>query len=177
MSTVDEARFKKALGQFASGVTVLTVHSDSTDHGMTASAFCSLSLDPPLILVCIKTGNRCYELIERAQTFAVNLLAADQKSLSNRFAGGFVTAEGAWCAWPEGQSHFEDVQHDRGAYTKAPLLRGALAHLECRLETIHAGGDHGIFIGRIENITLDEDTSAEPLIYFSGQYGTLASSQ
>ena len=172
---VDPNMFKKALGRFASGVTVLTVHDSGSDHGMTASAFTSLSLDPPLVLVCIRKGNRCYEMIENAGTFVVNILAQDQDTFSNRFAGGLIDSDGEWKAWPEGQSTFDDLEITRGKHSTAPLLPGCLAHLECGLETVHSGGDHGIFIGRVVAIHVNDETS-DPLLYFAGQYGRLQDS-
>ena len=127
-------------------------------------------LDPPLVLVCIRKGNRCYEMIENAGTFAVNILAQEQDLFSNRFAGGLIDSDGEWKAWPEGQSTFDDLQITRGKHSAAPLLPECLAHLECSLEAVHSGGDHGIFIGRVVAIHVNDETS-DPLLYFAGQYG------
>ena len=170
--SIDAKNFKRALGKFASGVTVITVRSpDGEDHGMTASAFSSLSLDPPLVLVCIKNENQTYELIEKAGSFAVNILGRHQEAESNRFAGGYIDAEGHWQRWPEGRDKFEDLVTTRGEVSGAALIEGSLARLDCRLEHILAGGDHGIFVGRVEGAqVLDSDDSA-PLLYFGGRYG------
>ena len=166
---VEAKDFKAALGAFASGVTVVTVSSDEGDHGMTASAFSSLSLDPPLVLVCIQNGNRSYDLIDRKGSFAVSILSRAQESLSNRFAGGFVDESGQWHAWPEDRDKFSDLTFERGETSEAPMLDGALAHLDCSLEAILPGGDHGIFVGRVESVRIGDQT--EPLLYHRGRYG------
>lgn len=166
---VDSQEFKAALGAFASGVTVVTVATEDGDHGMTASAFSSLSLEPPLILVCIQNGNQSYDLIDRKGSFAVSVLARDQEALSNRFAGGVVDSEGQWQPWPEDQDKFADLQWERGANSDAPMLDGALAHIDCTLEAILPGGDHGIFVGRVESVRMGDGT--RPLLYHRGAYG------
>ena len=153
--------FKASLGRFASGVTVITVGGEE-DHGMTASAFCSLSLDPPLILVCVKNGNLTHGKLLESKGFGVNLLAADQKDLSNRFAG--------W-GFPADQDKWADLSVSRGPASGAPLIEGALAHLDCTLYGTREGGDHTIFIGQVENATaFGERDSLAPLLYFAGAY-------
>ena len=166
---VEAKDFKAALGAFASGVTVVTVSSDEGDHGMTASAFSSLSLDPPLVLVCIQNGNRSYDLIDRQGSFAVSILARDQESLSNRFAGGFVDESGQWQSWPEDRDKFSDLAFERGEISHAPMLDGALANLDCSLEAVLPGGDHGIFVGRVERVSIGGGST--PLLYHRGRYG------
>jgi flavin reductase (DIM6/NTAB) family NADH-FMN oxidoreductase RutF len=153
--------FKAALGRFASGVTVITLAGEE-DHGMTASAFCSLSLDPPLVLVCVKTGNTTHGKLLEAKGFGVNILGADQKDLSNRFAG--------W-GFPADQDKWADLDITRGAVSGAPLLRGALAHLDCTLAGTREGGDHTIFIGQVENAEgFGERENLDALLYFAGAY-------
>ncbi len=166
---VDPKAFKSALGAFASGVTVVTVSTDEGDHGMTASAFTSLSLEPPLVLVCIQNGNRAYDLIDDKGSFAISILSREQETLSNRFAGGLVDANGQWQPWPEDRDKFDDLSFERGETSGAPLLGGALANLDCSLEALLPGGDHGIFVGRVEQIRTGEGTS--PLLYHRGRYG------
>lgn len=159
--SADANDFKAALGRFASGVTVVTLGGDE-DHGMTASAFCSLSLDPPLVLVCVKNGNFTHGKLLEAKGFGVNLLGADQKDLSNRFAG--------W-GFPADQDKWADLEITRGAVSDAPLLGGAMAHLDCTLYGTRDGGDHTIFIGQVENAAaFGERDSLEPLLYFAGGY-------
>lgn len=168
--------FRAAMGRFASGVTVVTVRAaDGRDHGMTASAFSSVSLKPPLILVCIKNENHTLSLVEDTASsyhhkFAVNLLAREQESLSNRFAGGYIDENGSWQRWPEEKDKFEDLNINRGTTSGAVLLDGALASLDCTVEHMYDGGDHKIVVGRIHDIILSEDTP-KALLYFSGKYG------
>ena len=138
---------------------------------MTASAFSSLSLDPPLVLVCIKAGNYSYQLIEQVGSFAVNILARSQEERSNRFAGGIVGDDGRWTPWPEDRDRFEGVDFSRGEHSGAALLDGSLASLDCKLESILPGGDHGIFVGRVCATKLSEAESLEPLLYHGGSYG------
>ena len=157
----DPDDFKAALGRFASGVTVVTL-GGAEDHGMTASAFCSLSLDPPLVLVCVKTGNTTHGKLIASKGFGVNILGRDQVHLSNRFAG--------WGAAPD-QDKWADLDIQRGTVSGAPLITGALAHLDCSLYGTQDGGDHTIFIGRVENAEgFGDRDSLEPLLYFAGGY-------
>jgi flavin reductase (DIM6/NTAB) family NADH-FMN oxidoreductase RutF len=127
------------------------------DHGMTATAFSSLSLDPPLILVCIDRAASMFEPLAQAQRFAVNILAADQEQVSRAFAakdvdrfGGFLFERG-----------IEDV----------PILVGAHAHLECRVHARHEAGDHTIIVGEVEACAAGE---GGPLLYYRGTYGRFA---
>lgn len=156
--SVDQATFRSVLGRFASGVTVVTVREGEADHGMTASAFCSLSLDPPLTLVCIERSTRMHELLGRVDRYAINLLTSRQEALSRRFAE------------PPDETRFDGVGFDRGA-TGAPLLRDVLAHLECELVGRHPGGDHTIFVGRV--ISAAADAESRPLLYYRGGYAAL----
>lgn len=155
--SVDQATFRSVLGRFASGVTVVTVRDGDTDHGMTASAFCSLSLDPPLVLVCIDRTTRMHELLQHVRHIAVSLLAADQEMISRRFAE------------PPDDTRFEGLGYTRGA-TGAPLLTDALAHLECELEERYQGGDHSIIVGRVIGAAAGD---ARPLLYYRGGYAEL----
>jgi flavin reductase (DIM6/NTAB) family NADH-FMN oxidoreductase RutF len=159
---VDADTFKACLGRFASGVTVVTVAGEDGDHGMTASAFSSVSMDPPLVLVCVGNDKETHGRIAAAGRFAVNILADDQVSVSNRFAG--------W--WPQGGSKWSDLVIDRAPESGAAWLGGAIANLDCTLHAAHEAGDHTIFIGRIEHARLT-DTPADglaPLLYFHGSY-------
>ena len=172
MAPIDETAFKRALGNFASGVTVLTVRTPAgADHGMTANAFSSLSMDPPLILVCIQNHNETYQLIQAVGAFAVNILGRDQEERSNRFAGSVMDAHGCWQPWPEARDRFADLQYTRADASGAAFLTGCLANIDCTLEALHPGGDHGIFVGRIQQIQLPDDHSKAPLLYYGGDYG------
>ena len=172
----DSKTFRAAMGRFASGVTVVTVRAgDGRDHGMTASAFSSVSLDPPLLLVCIKNENHSLELLNDSASshhnkFAVNVLARNQETLSNRFAGGYIDEHGAWKQWPEDKDKFADLNTTRGVVSQAVMLDGSLVSFDCSVAHMYDGGDHKIVVGRIHNITLGaEDPQA--LLYFSGKYG------
>ena len=131
---------------------------------MTASAFTSLSLDPPLVLVCVTKGNATHEKLSAGGGFAVNILSQEQVSVSNRFAG--------W--WKEGVSKWEDLSVDRGAASGAALIAGSLASLDCTKWDTADGGDHTIFIGQVEAVRLSDDApdALRPLLYFSGGYRT-----
>jgi flavin reductase (DIM6/NTAB) family NADH-FMN oxidoreductase RutF len=161
---VDADLFKAALGRFASGVTAITVHNDGDDHGMTASAFCSLSIDPPLVLVCVKKGNHTHGLMEETGAYVINLLDQEQVSVSNRFAG--------W--WEEGKSKWEDLELSRGSASGAVMIGGSLASLDCTLHSVLDGGDHSIFVGEVQDAVINgEDRDAlKPLLYFAGSYRT-----
>lgn len=150
------------MSRFASGVTVLTVATPEGDHGMTASAFTSLSLDPPLVLVCVKKSNLTHGHVEARGAFAINLLSADQVSVSNRFAG--------W--WEAGRSKWSDLELGRGPVSGAAIIGGCLASLDCTLHHRADGGDHSIFIGAVQSVALlaRDKAALEPLLYFAGGY-------
>lgn len=151
----DPEEFKAALGRFASGVTVVTVDADGTKHGMTASSFASVSLDPPRVLVCLDKSSRTRALL--SDRFAINVLSADQEEISRDFAG-------------TGEKPFATLQHEKGI-SGAPLISGALAYIECATSSIVDGGDHDIIIGDVIACT---STEGRPLIYFSRGYRSLS---
>jgi len=154
---VDAATFRRALGSFASGVTVVAVRDAAgVDHGMTVSAFCSVSLEPPLVLVCIDHAATCAPRIAVATHVGISLLAGEQSALSRRFAD------------PDAD-RFDGVDVTRGA-TGVPLLAGALAHLECRIVARHPGGDHTIVVGEV---LAAHARGGDPLVYFRGRYGAV----
>lgn len=151
------------LGHFASGVTVITTRDpQGRPAGLTASAFTSVSLDPPLVLVCVARNAQSYSALEGHGGFAVNILAAGQEPLSNRFASSV------------GSPHekFEGIAHKAGNLG-CPVLDGALAHLECTTVHAYAGGDHTIFVGQVEAAGWHGDAATEPLLYYRGKYGRL----
>jgi flavin reductase (DIM6/NTAB) family NADH-FMN oxidoreductase RutF len=158
--------FKMALGRFASGVTVITVTDNSGDHGMTASAFSSLSLDPPLVLVCVAKKGAMHARLEQASGFAVNLLDEAQESVSNRFAG--------W--WDKDTSKWADLAVERAPESGAPWIGGSLANLDCAKHEVLDGGDHTIFVGRVLAARTDDRPreSLKPILYFAGQYRALS---
>jgi flavin reductase (DIM6/NTAB) family NADH-FMN oxidoreductase RutF len=156
-SSIDPAHFKSTLGRFASGITVITTHdADGRDHGMTLSAFSSLSLDPPLVLVCIGDAASIADTMANAEFFAVNILAEDQEPLSRRFSA-------------KDEDRFENIAMTRGAHG-LPLLDGALAHVQCRVTARHPGGDHTIVVGEVIATASRE---GDPLLYYRGGYTRL----
>ena len=155
--TLDPDSFRAVLGRFASGVTVVTtVDGAGRDHGMTVSAFCSLSLDPPLILVCIDRTASMYDVLQSARHFAVNMLAAPQEALSRRFSGKDV-------------NRFDGIGYTRGN-TGVALLEDALAALECQVTGQHEEGDHTIFVGLV---VAAQARNERPLLYYRGGYAQL----
>lgn len=154
---IDPHTFRSVLGRFATGVTVLTArHVNGDDHGMTASAFCSVSLTPPLVLACIAESADMFEIIGAAEHFGVSILAEDQEALSRRFAEVET-------------NRFEGVGFTRGTSGVA-LLDQALAHLECRVVSRHEAGDHVIIVGEVLEA---EATGTRPLIYYRSGYAML----
>ena len=160
--TSDE--FKLVMAGWASGITVVTTNRPDGIHGMTATSFCSVSMDPPLILVCIDKGNRTHDLIAQEGCFGVNLLAEGQEEISNQ-AAGFTGRTG---------NHLEDVPM-MTAQTGAPVLTEALAWMDCSLWASYPGGDHDIYVGQVEaSGVAPEEAEAQPLLWFSRGYRTLS---
>ena len=158
---VTPEEFKGALRRWASGVTVVTARNAAGDVGMTASSFCSLSLEPPAVLVCVRRGAAIFPALEAAGAFGVSILASEQSGLSNRFAGR-VPAE---------QDRFADLELTRAPSSGAAWLPGASAWLDCRITAILDGGDHGIVVGEVVAATIDEDRDAgDALLYLAGRY-------
>jgi len=155
--TLAPGDFRKAMGCFATGVTVITVDQDGEIHGMTANAFSSVSLDPPLVLVCVDHRARTHAHLHARKRFGVNILSADQRKISEYYARSTETHQ-----------HAEDVgaRFDRTAHG-TPVLHGALAYLECRLHSAQPAGDHTIFIAEVEDVVVREGA---PLLYFRSQY-------
>jgi flavin reductase (DIM6/NTAB) family NADH-FMN oxidoreductase RutF len=150
--------FRSAVGSFATGVTVVTTRGEEHAYGMTANAFSSVSLDPPLVLVCVIAQSEGSEHIRRNRCFAVNVLHAAQEPLSRYFASR---------ERPRGRDAFGEVDH-RIAASGSPILEGAIGYLDCRLHTSHDAGDHEIFIGEV--LELGFDPEGEPLIFHGGGY-------
>lgn len=153
---VEPESFRRALRRFATGVTVVTVDHDGELHGMTASSFASVSLDPPLILVCLDKTSRTRALILEKGSFAVNILAGDQEGVSRSFSR-------------RGSKPFGKLAHRSGS-TGDPVLEGAIAWIECRLEQMVGAGDHDIFIGEV---IACGDRDGTPLLYYDQSYRAL----
>ena len=153
--------FRRVLGHFASGVTVVTTwDADGRPTGLTASAFTSVSLTPPLVLICVDHQAQSYEALRAHGRFAVNILSADQDPLSRHFA----------TTRPNKFAHIPFQKGARGL----PLLPATLAHLECRTVYTYPGGDHTIFVGEVEAAAVGE---GEPLLYYRGGYNRLRLTQ
>jgi flavin reductase (DIM6/NTAB) family NADH-FMN oxidoreductase RutF len=157
---VSAADFRHAIGHFATGVTVVTsVGADGEPVGTTANAVSSLSLDPPLVLVCLDRSSLTLEAVCAHAAFAVNVLAARQQHLSANFA-----RRGLAAAW-------DGVRHRPGS-TGSPRLDGVLATLECTVEHRIAGGDHDIIVGRVRHVETSRKNAA-PLVFWRGGYTSL----
>jgi len=153
----DSALQRKIMGRFATGVTVVTTGVEGRHGGLTANAVCSLSLDPPLVLVAVdRTAGSHAELIEH-RYFAVNILSLAQQEISQRFA-------------KPGPKDFTGLTW-KTAITGAPIFEGCLGWLDCRVAQVVPGGDHDIFIGEI--VAGDLEAEGKPLLYFAGQYRRL----
>ena len=153
---LDQDAFRAVLGRFASGVTIVTVRgANGRDYGMTVSAFSSVSLEPPLVMVCIGEDSSLKPMIADATHYGVSILASDQEPLSRRFA-----AHG---------ERFDGVGFTRGENGMA-LIDGALAFMECRIVARHRSGDHTIVIGEVEAASVADQ---RPLLYYRGGYAQL----
>jgi flavin reductase (DIM6/NTAB) family NADH-FMN oxidoreductase RutF len=158
MTDVDSADFRQLLGRFATGVAVVTAaDARGNPAGMTANTVTSVSLEPPLISVCIEHTADMHQTLEQARGFAINILSAEQEALSRRFA-------------EQETGRFEGVGFHR-TEGGAIILDGALAHIECERHATFKAGDHTIFLGRVVG---GKTSEGEPLLYYRGGYAGLA---
>lgn len=151
---IDPREFRRTLGRFATGVTVITTVSGETVHGMTANAFMSVSLDPPLVAVAVDHRARMHRLLEETGRYGVSILAEDQELLARHFGGRPQVS---------GEPRFE---WQRGL----PLIAGAVAHLVCRVVQAVPAGDHTLFIGQVEYLDCRDGA---PLLFCGGNYRCL----
>jgi flavin reductase len=156
--SLDAGEFRKAMGNFATGVTILTLDLEGDVHGMTANAFASVSLDPMLVLVCVDRRAATHAHLQAKKRFGINVLCEDQRMISEYYARHERTHERA--------EQEAGARFDRTALG-TPMLRGALAYLECRLHSAQDAGDHTIFIAAVEDAVVRE---GQPLIFFRGKY-------
>jgi flavin reductase (DIM6/NTAB) family NADH-FMN oxidoreductase RutF len=156
--SLNSTEFRKAMGCFATGVTIVTVDLDGEVHGMTANAFASVSLDPMLVLVCVDHATRTHAHLNTKKRFGINVLCEDQRAISEYYARPERTHEHAEL---EAGARFERTKHG------TPMLQGSLAYLECRLHSAEEAGDHTIFIAEVEDVVVRE---GEPLLFFRGMY-------
>lgn len=182
--TIEKAFFKEVVGQFATGVTIVTTSSQGKVAGITVNTFCSVSLNPPLILVCVDSISHTLPLIRESGAFAVNILSSEQEELSRCFAGASRERYEYFCNAPY-----------REAATGAPILDGALAFIDARVIAEYPGGDHVIFLGQvealgtgskaafasesasqqamIESLAKESEREKTPLAYYRGKYRRL----
>ena len=173
--TIEKAFFKEVVGQFATGVTVVTTSSQGKVAGITVNAFCSVSLEPPLVLVCVDVISQTLSLIRESGIFAVNILSSEQSELSRCFAG----------ASRERYEYFCNAAYHEAA-TGAPILDGTLAFIDARVVAEYPGGDHVIFLGQVEALgtggaaafasesaierPMESADQKLPLAYYRGKY-------
>lgn len=155
---MDDRLFRKTMGKFATGVTVITTKIDGEVHGMTANAFMSVSLNPKLVVISIDEKAKMLDRIKQSKKFAVNILSENQKDLSMIFAGQIK----------------EDREVKFTELSGLPVLEGAVAQVTCDVVNSHVEGDHTLFIGKVNNIQI---TDEDPLVFFNGQYHSLASKE
>lgn len=146
------------MGCFATGVTIITVDLGGEVHGMTANAFSSVSLEPPLVLVCVDNRTKTHSHLHTKKRFGINVLSHEQRPISDYYARRERTHERAEI---EAGARFDRTTHG------TPVLHGALAYLECRLQSAENAGDHTIFIAEVEDVVVRE---GEPLLFFRGKY-------
>lgn len=157
---ISSEEFRLALRHFPAGVTIVTIRSGERVHGLTVSAFASVSADPPMIMVIIENRHHAYTLLEEADAvFAVNILGEDQSELSNRFA------------WLKDEDRFAQGNWSK-AETGAPILTDALAWLDCRIHARYPAGSHTIYVGLIEASSVPQP-EAPPLVYWNRGYRKL----
>ncbi len=158
-----ESTYKDAMSKWASGVAVVTTQTDGLMYGLTVSSFTSVSLTPPIILVCLYHKNRLPSMIEQANCFSVSLLNANQKSIANFFA-----SKGR-----EPATEFPGVRTENVGSMHVPVLSKAMASLACNLRELHIAGDHAIVLGDVDEIHIN-DNKKKPLVYHSRRFGTVS---
>jgi flavin reductase (DIM6/NTAB) family NADH-FMN oxidoreductase RutF len=161
LAPIAHEEFRRACGRFATGVTVATVlDNHGRPHGLTVNSFTSVSLDPPLVLICLGQRVTVIDAFRGAEFFGINVLASDQREVSDRFAR-------------KGLDRFANISWRRGK-TGAPLIAGVLATLECSVRQRIPCGDHDIFVGEVLHSHV---TDAQPLLFYHSGYRTLQSGQ
>ena len=156
---IEPQELRRVMGHFATGVTVITTKDrEGAPNGLTANAFMSLSLDPPMVVISVDKGATCYACFELENGFTVNFLGEHQEEISRRFA-------------TKGADKFAGIQWHAGV-NGAAIIDGAIAHVECKITECHDGGDHTIVVGAIVNASA---TGERPLLFFKGKYQKLPS--
>jgi flavin reductase (DIM6/NTAB) family NADH-FMN oxidoreductase RutF len=148
---IDERGFRNALGRFATGVTVVTMRSRGRDFGLTVNAFMSISLDPPLVAICVDKRCAAHATLLRSDRYGVSILSEGQEDIADHFAG-----------------RARVVGEPFGAFEGFPVIEGSQADLVCRVVAAHEAGDHTIFIGQVEHLRYSD--GGRPLLYYRGRY-------
>ena len=154
--SIDPIEFRRTLGHFATGVTIVTTLDGKTDHGMTVNAFSSVSLDPPLVLVCCDRKAESYELLKKSKVFVVNMMSESQKQVSVNFSRHELKS-----------IRFQNLKIRREV-TGAAVLEDAIAFIDCKVVAIHEAGDHEIFVGQVEKLGYKE--GSDPVLFYTGKY-------
>jgi len=161
--SVSPGEFRTALGRFGSGITIMSTLQGGVAHAMTANAFTSVSLDPPLVLVCVDKGVRMHDAVLDCGFWAVSVLADGHQAIAERFAK----------SGRDLHSQFEGIPTAPGPKTGCLLLEGALSWIECRTWATYDGGDHTIVVGEVLSLGTGEIADPAALIYYAGQYREL----
>lgn len=157
-AAVDPMVMRRTMGRFATGVAVVTTHHDGHPHGMTVNSLTSVSLDPPLLLVCLTTGARTTDAVVARGRFVVNILSARQGSLAMRFAR-------------PGEEHFAGLDTDTtGTAHSVPMVPGALLHADCAVDRVIPAGDHIVVLGAVEHLCTGSGT---PLGFYAGGFADI----
>lgn len=154
----NHAELRAVMGMFATGVTVVTSGRD-LPHGMTANAFTSVSLDPAMVLVCVKRSSVMHDTVLTQGTFAVSILGADQEGLARYFASS---------SRPRDEREFATVRSQPGPHTGAPIVDGNMAWVECKLAAVYDGGDHSIFLGSV--LATGRGENRDALLFHGGRF-------
>ena len=157
---IDSAEFRKVLGHFPTGVTVVAAVIDGKPAGLAVGSFFSVSLDPPLVGFCVGKSSNSWATIKGAGHFVVNVLGDSQDAVSGQFSSKMP-------------DKFEGLDWTPAVATGGPRLDGCIAHIDCTVENIFDGGDHDLVIGRVQGLGVDRDEDG-PLLFFKGKYGKLA---
>ena len=159
---ISPQEFRRTVGMFATGVTVVTTNVGGVVHGMTANAFASVSIDPLLVLICVDRQASMHGLLPQAEGFAVTILSAEQESLSAWFASG---------GRPAGEDQFQGIAWEPAPVTGCPVLSEGVAFVDCLVHERHEGGDHSIFLGEVVDLAPLRDV--DPLLFYAGAYRRL----
>jgi flavin reductase len=155
--------FRQVMGRFATGITVVTMPQPGGGyHGITVNSFTSVSLTPPLVLICIDKKTEAHKILPQVGHFCVNILTEDQEYLSNRFAG----------REPYNLTPFAGLNMTVGT-TGSPIFTDGLGFADCKIVAAYDGGDHTIFLGEVLDIGYNDASDANPLLYFQSRYETL----